>query len=42
MNVVRDQMEITVVNMDPIEHDIQGYETARTRGARVLLTGRYQ
>ncbi|GJL68881.1 MAG: hypothetical protein NPIRA06_15160 [Nitrospirales bacterium] len=37
VNVVRDQTEITVVNMDPIEHDIQGYETARTRGARVLF-----
>ncbi|WP_447961984.1 carboxypeptidase-like regulatory domain-containing protein [Nitrospira sp. Ecomares 2.1] len=37
VNVVRDQSEITVVNMDPIEHDIQGYETARTRGARVLF-----
>ncbi|GJL59083.1 MAG: hypothetical protein NPIRA03_19400 [Nitrospirales bacterium] len=37
VNVVRDQMEISVVNMDPIEHDIQGYETARTRGARVLF-----
>jgi hypothetical protein len=36
VNVVRDQTEIAVVNMDPIEHDIQGYETARTRGARVL------
>ena len=37
VNVVRDQGEISVVNMDPIEHDIQGYETARTRGARVLF-----
>jgi hypothetical protein len=37
VNVVRDQTEIAVVNMDPIEHDIQGYETARTRGARVLF-----
>jgi hypothetical protein len=37
VNVVRDQTEIAVVNMDPIEHDIQGYETARTRGARVFF-----
>lgn len=37
VNVVRDQDEITVVNMDPVEHDIQGYETARERGARVLF-----
>ncbi len=37
VNVLRDQDELTVVNMDPVEHDIQGYETARTRGARVLF-----
>lgn len=37
INVLRDQDEITVVNMDPVEHDIQGYETARVRGARVLF-----
>jgi hypothetical protein len=37
VNVLRDQDEITVTNMDPVEHDIQGYETARTRGARVLF-----
>ncbi|MFZ1747140.1 MAG: carboxypeptidase-like regulatory domain-containing protein [Nitrospirales bacterium] len=37
VNVVRDQTDNTVVNMEPIEHDIQGYETARTRGARVLF-----
>lgn len=37
VNVLRDQDEITVVNMDPVEHDIQGYETARVRGARVLF-----
>jgi len=37
VNVLRDRDEITVVNMDPIEHDIQGYETARRRGARVLF-----
>ena len=37
VNVLRDQDKITVVNMDPVEHDIQGYETARVRGARVLF-----
>ena len=37
MNVLRKKDELTVVNMDPIEHDIQGYETARKRGARVLF-----
>jgi len=35
VNVLRDKDEITVINMDPVEHDIQGYETARVRGARV-------
>lgn len=37
INVLKKQDELTVVNMDPIEHDIQGYETARERGARVLF-----
>lgn len=37
VNVLRDEDELTVVNMDPIEHDIQGYETARVRGARILF-----
>lgn len=37
VNVLRDRDEIEVVNMDPVEHDIQGYETARERGARVLF-----
>ncbi len=37
VNVLKDRDEIEVVNMDPVEHDIQGYETARTRGARVLF-----
>ena len=37
MNVIKDYDEIEVVNMDPVEHDIQGYETARERGARVLF-----
>jgi hypothetical protein len=37
VNVLRNEDEITVVNVDPVEHDIQGYETARERGARVLF-----
>ena len=37
VNVIKDRDEIEVVNMDPVEHDIQGYETARERGARVLF-----
>jgi len=37
VNVIKDHDEIEVVNMDPVEHDIQGYETARKRGARVLF-----
>ncbi len=37
MNVLKDREEITVINMDPVEHDIQGYETARERGARILF-----
>lgn len=37
VNVLKDRDEIEVVNMDPVEHDIQGYETARTRGARILF-----
>ncbi|WP_447969265.1 carboxypeptidase-like regulatory domain-containing protein [Nitrospira sp. M1] len=37
VNVLRDQDEIQVMNMDPVQHDIQGYETARVRGARVLF-----
>ncbi|GJL65261.1 MAG: hypothetical protein NPIRA05_02320 [Nitrospirales bacterium] len=37
INVLKKKDELTVVNMDPIEHDIQGYETARERGARVLF-----
>jgi hypothetical protein len=37
VNVIKDQDELTVINMDPIEHDIQGYETARERGARILF-----
>ena len=37
INVLRDRDEVTVINMDPVEHDIQGYETARVRGARILF-----
>ncbi|UCE64091.1 MAG: carboxypeptidase regulatory-like domain-containing protein [Nitrospirota bacterium] len=37
VNVIKDKDKIEVVNMDPVEHDIQGYETARQRGARVLF-----
>jgi hypothetical protein len=37
VNVIKDKDKIEVVNMDPVEHDIQGYETARERGARVLF-----
>jgi len=37
VSVLSDQDEITVINMDPVEHDIQGYETARVRGARILF-----
>ena len=37
VNVLKDRDKIEVVNMDPVEHDIQGYETARSRGARVLF-----
>ena len=37
INVLKDQDEVTVINMDPVEHDIQGYETARVRGARILF-----
>ncbi|MBP8117305.1 MAG: carboxypeptidase regulatory-like domain-containing protein [Nitrospira sp.] len=34
--VVRDDQSVTVVNMDPVMHDIQAYETSRL-GARVLF-----
>ena len=33
--VVRDDQSVTVVNMDPVMHDIQAYETSNL-GARVL------
>jgi len=34
--VVRDDQSVTVVNMDPVMHDIQAYETSQL-GARVLF-----
>ena len=37
VNVLKDRDEIEVLNMDPVEHDIQGYETSRARGARILF-----
>jgi hypothetical protein len=36
VNLVRDQHDITVVNMDPAMHDIQAYETSHL-GPRVLF-----
>ena len=36
VTVVRDEQEIEVVNMDPVLHDIQAYETSKF-GARVLF-----
>jgi hypothetical protein len=36
MTVVRDQAEVVVVNMDPVMHDIQAYETSHL-GPRVLF-----
>ncbi len=36
ITIVRDKHDIEVVNMDPVFHDIQGYETS-TFGARVLF-----
>ncbi|MBI3603032.1 MAG: carboxypeptidase regulatory-like domain-containing protein [Nitrospirae bacterium] len=36
LTVVRDQAEVVVVNMDPVMHDIQAYETSHL-GPRVLF-----
>jgi len=36
ISVVRDQQPVTVVNMDPVMHDIQAYETSHL-GPRVLF-----
>lgn len=37
MTVVRDGHAVEVVNMDPVMHDIQGYETSLAAGARTLF-----
>lgn len=37
MTVVRNNHAVEVVNMDPVMHDIQGYETSIEAGARVLF-----
>lgn len=37
VTVVRNQHAVEVVNMDPVMHDIQAYETSRELGARVLF-----
>ena len=36
ITIVRDRHEVQVVNMDPVMHDIQAYETSKL-GARVLF-----
>ena len=35
--VVRSEHGIEVVNMDPVMHDIQAYETSMTHGTRGLV-----
>jgi hypothetical protein len=37
MTVVRNGHAVEVINMDPVMHDIQGYETSIEAGARVLF-----
>ncbi|MCP9440124.1 MAG: carboxypeptidase-like regulatory domain-containing protein [Nitrospira sp.] len=37
MTVVRNGHAVEVVNMDPVMHDIQGYETSLVTGARVIF-----
>ena len=37
VTVVRDQHAVEIVNMDPVMHDIQAYETSRQLGTRVLF-----
>jgi hypothetical protein len=37
MTVVRNGHAVEVINMDPVMHDIQGYETSPEAGARVLF-----
>ncbi len=35
--VVRSGHGVEVINMDPVMHDIQAYETSRTQGTRILF-----
>ncbi|NGZ08294.1 MAG: carboxypeptidase regulatory-like domain-containing protein [Nitrospira sp. LK70] len=37
MTIVRNGHAVEVINMDPVMHDIQGYETSLEAGARVLF-----
>ena len=37
MTIVRNGHAVEVINMDPVMHDIQGYETSPEAGARVLF-----
>lgn len=37
VTVVRDRHGVEVVNMDPVMHDVQAYETSPSLGARVLF-----
>src|SRR5687768_18240177 len=37
VTIVRNGHAVEVVNMDPVMHDIQGYETSPEAGARVLF-----
>lgn len=37
VTVVRDRHAVEIVNMDPVMHDIQAYETSRQLGTRVLF-----
>ncbi|HEY6973124.1 MAG TPA: carboxypeptidase regulatory-like domain-containing protein, partial [Nitrospiraceae bacterium] len=37
MTIVRNGHAVEVINMDPVMHDIQGYETSIEAGARVLF-----
>ncbi|MGC4096189.1 MAG: carboxypeptidase-like regulatory domain-containing protein [Nitrospira sp.] len=37
MSIVRNGHAVEVINMDPVMHDIQGYETSPEAGARVLF-----
>ena len=37
MTIIRNGHAVEVINMDPVMHDIQGYETSLAAGARVLF-----